>query len=166
MFCELPCTPELTWWLNLPCYPTPPPASFGRGHSHEWVLKLYHGLLTEMPNNNFEIWRADGQVYCPKSTRATHSYFDSNTVLSDESLYFWELQLHHRGSGGKSCPSLRLVRLKGNYSWGIIINSLAYWCFQRSPFSPPWNRVRMFLVLWFTQLDSNLQHTFAHYAVT
>ena len=68
--------------------------------------------------------------------------------------------------GGKSCPSLRLVRLKGDYSWGIISNSLACLCFQKSPFSPPWNRVRMFPVLWFTQLDSHLQHTFAHYAVT
>lgn len=100
MFCEQPYTPELTWWLNLPCCPTPPPASFGHGHSHEWVLKLYHGLLTEMPNDNFEIWRADGQVYCPKSTRATYPYFDSDTVLSGESLYFWALQLPHRGKGG------------------------------------------------------------------
>lgn len=51
--------------------------------------------------------------------------------------------------GGKQCPSLRLVRLQGSYSWGSRNNTVAYSCFQKSrlPTLESWEDVPCSVVL-------------------
>lgn len=64
-------------------------------HSHERGLKLYRGLLTQMPSNSFGVWRADAM----NSTRVPYLHFSSDTVLPGECLRFCELRFHPRGRG-------------------------------------------------------------------
>ena len=128
--------------------PQPPPPHFPRSWSLAHVnecLSFTVGLWTQMPNNSLEVWRADGQVQCLNSTFISVSIqIRSCQVSAFVSVSFGFIIVEE----GRLCPSLRLVRLQSDYSWGTI-NSLTYWRFQRGPFFPPWNPVRRFHGLWF-----------------
>lgn len=57
------------------------------------------GWLVDGPNNNFEIWRADGPVHCPRSAGAARLHPDSDAAMPGGSLHFSEFQLRLRERG-------------------------------------------------------------------
>lgn len=119
-------TPVLTLWAP---------------HHRNRCLALL-GWLVDVPRNNFEIRRADGPMHCPRSARESCSSpfrFRCSDVRQVHSLLWASASSCGRR---KQRLSLRLVRLQGSYSWGIMNNTTAYLCLQRSRLSPSWNPVK------------------------
>ena len=92
LFCEQLHTPELTLWLTSLLNPPPPPHflwSRSLTHMNECLSFTVSRLLTQMPNNSFEVWRADGRVRYLNSTRVPYLHFNSYGVVRWVPLLLW-----------------------------------------------------------------------------
>lgn len=144
--------------------PTPPPPLplVLVTHSHERVLKLYRGLLTQMRNNSFEVWRADGRVCYLNSTRVPYLHFNSYSVVRWVPSLLWASV----SSSWKRENCAYLWDLWGSrvtiHEELLIVSHTDV--FREVPSSHPGTLWGGSVVCGFAQLDSN-QQTFAYYTV-
>lgn len=121
-----------------------------------WALALL-GWFVDGPNNNFEIWRAEGQCTVqgqPELLVSIRIQMQRCQACPFTSLSFSFVIVNGGGGGeggwgGGAVPISAAHEAPGQNSRGSMNHAIAYRCFQESHLSPPWNSGRTVLVLWY-----------------